>query len=109
MGDHQVRAIMSIVLEPGKKRPSSDYGFRLYAAVVDPGAAAGTEGRYGKYLLTPPLSGLDFTWSEFTRTKKMIFDFDEQDRGKTVWFIGRLENAKGKKSSWGALFWTIIP
>ncbi|GHT86649.1 hypothetical protein FACS1894137_12530 [Spirochaetia bacterium] len=72
-------------------------------------AKAGTEGRYGKYQAAAPLTGLDFTWSVFTQNSRVSFDFDETDRGKTVWFIARLESAHGGKGGWGPLFSTIIP
>jgi hypothetical protein len=38
----------------------------------------------------------------FTRKGTLDLDFDEQDRGKKGWFIGRLEIAKGGKGRFGA-------
>jgi hypothetical protein len=42
-------------------------------------------------------------------THRELFDFDKADRGKTVSFCIRLENAKGAAGPWGPLLSTIIP
>ncbi|GHU81417.1 hypothetical protein FACS189468_4000 [Spirochaetia bacterium] len=108
LGDHLLELRMEIVGDMIRDQEASDYGKRVYAAIED-SANAGAPSKYGKYLAAPPLSGEDFSWSFFTRRRGEIFDFNEQDRGKKVWFIVHLENAKGDKGPWGPLFWTIIP
>ena len=109
LGDHLLEALLEIIGDLVKDADASDYGYRVYVAVEDPAAAAGAVGKYGKYLPAAPQSGADFNWSFFTHRKRDVFDFDERDRGKKVWFIVHLENAKGERGTWGPLFWTVIP
>jgi hypothetical protein len=108
LDDHLLEVFLKINEVKGQDRPESDHGAKLFAAIVDP-AKAGTEGRYGKYLAAAPESGLDFSWSMFTQTSTVTFDFDVRDRGKTVWFIAHLGTASGKIGPWGPMFSTIIP
>ncbi|GHU82017.1 hypothetical protein FACS189468_5680 [Spirochaetia bacterium] len=108
LGDHLLELRMEIVGDMIRDQKASDYGKRVYVAIED-SVNAGTSSKYGKYLAAPPQSGEDFSWSFFTRRWGEIFDFNEQDRGKKVWFIAHLENAKGDKGPWGPLLWTIIP
>ncbi|GHV81282.1 hypothetical protein AGMMS49944_30730 [Spirochaetia bacterium] len=112
LADHLLRILMKLTSIRGQERPASNYGKMIFAGIEDPNAAAGAVSRYGKYLSGPPLSDVDFSWSVFTRKSTLDLDFDEKDRGKKVWFIARLEIAKGGvdgKDGLGPLFWTIIP
>jgi hypothetical protein len=109
LGDHLLEALVEIVGDLVKDTDASDYGYRVYVGVEDHNAVIGSAGKYGKYLQAAPQSGTDFNWSFFTHRKRDVFDFDEQDRGKKVWFIVHLENAKGDRGPWGPMFWTIIP
>jgi hypothetical protein len=105
-----IEVVMEIVGEMIKDAKASDYGFRISVGVEDPAAAtANTLGKYGRYLSGPPVNGLELGWSVFTRKKREVLEFDEQDRGKKVWFAIQLENAKGQAGPWGPLFWTVIP
>jgi hypothetical protein len=40
--------------------------------------------------------------------EKDLILFDFNDRGKTAWFAGQIEN-KGKKGPWGPLVLGLIP
>jgi hypothetical protein len=102
-----IEVVMEIVGELIQDGYASDYGFRLSVGVEDP--VTTTLGKYGRYLAGPPMNGLELGWSVFTRKKRAVLEFDEQDRGKKVWFVVRLENAKGQSGPWGPLFWTMIP
>jgi hypothetical protein len=98
-----IRAVPGI----GSDDPRSDYGTRIHFGVLDaPGAA-------GKFrIFSPPKSGDDLPHSIFTRKKKHLFDFSEEDRGKTVYFCLRYETPAGGeagKGPWGPLFHAIIP
>jgi hypothetical protein len=91
---------------------ASDYGMRVYVAVEDPAAAPGAKGKYGLYLHSAPKDGDAFHWSFFTHRHSEVFDFEETDRAKKVWFIARLERQKGGQEGqgpWGNLAWGIIP
>jgi hypothetical protein len=109
LGNHLLEALLEIIGDLIQDTDASDYGYRVYAAVEDPAAAPGAVGKYGRYLPAAPQSGADFNWSFFTHRKRDVFDFDEQDRAKKVWFIVQLENAKGERGPWGPMFWTVIP
>jgi hypothetical protein len=88
----------------------SDYGYRIYYGVLPPGGASvevatGTR----RELLRVPVSGEELPHSKFTRRKKELFDFAQEDSGKTVYFCIRYENSKGESGPWGPLFSSVIP
>jgi hypothetical protein len=58
---------------------------------------------------TLPASGKDLRESQFTRVKKLLYNFEPEDTGKTAYFAIRYENSKGKTGPWGPLFSAIIP
>jgi hypothetical protein len=55
------------------------------------------------------ISGEELPHSRFTRRKKELFDFPQEDRGKTIYFCVRYENAKGEPGPWGPIFSAVIP
>jgi hypothetical protein len=88
----------------------SDYGYRVYYGVLPPGGASvevatGTK----RELLKVPVSGEELPHSKFTRRKKELFDFAQEDSGKTVYFCIRYENSKGEPGPWGPIFSSVIP
>ncbi|GHT88963.1 hypothetical protein FACS1894137_17610 [Spirochaetia bacterium] len=109
LGNGLLQVIIEIIGSAVKDSAAADYGYRVYAGVVDSGADPEAAGKYGRYLPGPPLNGLALSWSTFTRRDREVFEFDAQDRGKTVWFCIVLENAKGDSGPWGPLLSTIIP
>jgi hypothetical protein len=86
-----------------------DYGYRVYWGVYPPGGAA-VDLAVGprRLLMTPPSVGDTLPHSTWTRRKRERLDFHE-DRGSTVYFCIRYENAKGQTGPWGPLFSAIIP
>ncbi len=88
---------------------ASDYGFRVYWGIMPQGGAS-VEAATGpkRELMKAPSGGEELPFSRFTRRKREVFDFVESDRGKTVSFCIRLENAKGQAGPWGTVFSMII-
>ncbi|MDR1142468.1 MAG: hypothetical protein LBL62_12310, partial [Planctomycetaceae bacterium] len=106
LGEH----LLAVHMEPANTTTvdphRSDYGFRVYWGILSPPGTV----HVGKQELTSvPVSGDELPHSRFTRRKKEIFDFPQEDRGKTVYFCIRYENAKGEPGPWGPIFSAIIP
>jgi hypothetical protein len=109
-GDHLLELVLEIVGDLLKDTKVADYGFRIYWGIMPPGGAAGEAATGPKReLVRVPVGGVDLPFSRFTRRHRELFDFDEADRGKIVYFCIRLENAKGAAGPWGPLLSTIIP
>jgi hypothetical protein len=88
----------------------ADYGYRVYWGVLPPGGASVDAATGSKReLMKVPVAGEDLPHSRFTRRKKELFDFAQEDSGKTVYFCVRYENAKGQPGPWGPMFNSIIP
>ena len=88
----------------------ADYGYRIYWGILPPGGAAVEAATGGKReLMKAPASGDELPHSKFTRRKKELFDFAQEDSGKTVYFCIRYENAKGESGPWGPIFSSVIP
>jgi hypothetical protein len=49
------------------------------------------------------------TNSGFDTRSPFVLDFEENQRGKTVWFAARWETNSGLKGPWGAMFNAVIP
>jgi hypothetical protein len=58
---------------------------------------------------TPPEVTDDLIHSEFSTRSPHTFIFDENQRGKTVWFRLRWENNRAMKGPWSELYSAIIP
>jgi hypothetical protein len=88
----------------------SAYGCRIHYGIMPPGGAtveAATRAK--RELMQPPITGEELPHSRFTRRKKERFDFSAEERGKTIYFCLRYENAKGEPGPWGPIFSAIIP
>ncbi|GHV55355.1 hypothetical protein AGMMS49579_17990 [Spirochaetia bacterium] len=110
LGDHLIELVIEIVGDVVTDNKASDYGFSVYWGIM-PAGGASVEAATGRKreLLQAPVGGEDLPFSRFTRKKKEVFDFDSADRGKTVYFCLRLENAKGQVGPWGPILDTVIP
>jgi hypothetical protein len=110
LGEHLMELKFDIVGTFETDSQASDYGFRVYWGIMPVGGAsvAAATGQK-RELMTVPSSGADLPFSRFTRKKREVFDFDATDRGKTVYFCLRLENAKGQAGPWGPLLNWMIP
>jgi hypothetical protein len=60
-------------------------------------------------LETPPVNVKDLTTSSFDTRSPLTLEFEEEQRGKTVWFCLRWENTKGEKGPWSEIGSAIIP
>ncbi|MDR2040848.1 MAG: hypothetical protein LBP98_00830, partial [Tannerella sp.] len=56
-----------------------------------------------------PVTTADLVNSEFGTRASHTFIFEENQRGKTVWFRLRWENNRGQKGPWSELYSAIIP
>lgn len=57
----------------------------------------------------PPTSIDELIHSSFDTHTPFILDFDENQRGKTVYFCLRWENTRGEKGPWSEIISAIIP
>jgi hypothetical protein len=88
----------------------ADYGYRVYWGVLPSGGATVEEATGPKReLMKAPASGKELPHSRFTRRKKELFDFDQEDSGKTAYFCVQYENSKGDQGPWGPIFSSVIP
>jgi hypothetical protein len=67
----------------------------------------GAEIKWG-ILDTPPVNVKDLTASGFDTRSPFSLEFEEDQRGKTLWFCVRWENTKGEKGPWGEIGSAII-
>jgi hypothetical protein len=58
---------------------------------------------------TPPTSLKDLINSSFDTRSPFVLDFDESDRGKTVYFCLCWENTRGEKGPWSEILSAVIP
>jgi hypothetical protein len=91
--------IMRIILHyrdsmsAGRAKPYGIHGVEIWWAILD----------------VPPVTTADLIHSEFSTRSSHTFIFDENQRGKTVWFRLRWENNRGQKGPWSELYSAIIP
>jgi hypothetical protein len=109
-GVHLLRLHLRAVAAGDPDPHNADYGFRVYWGVMPPGgatveAATGTK----RELMKAPVSGKELPHSRFTRRKKELIDFAQEDSGKTAYFCIQFENGKGDQGPWGPLFSAVIP
>jgi hypothetical protein len=57
----------------------------------------------------PPVTTEDLIHSDFSTRSPRTFVFDENQRGKTVWYRLRWENRRGRKGPWSELYSAVIP
>jgi len=58
---------------------------------------------------TPPVTVNELTVSNFDTRSPFTLEFENNQRGKTVWFCLRWENTKGEKGPWSEISSAIIP
>jgi hypothetical protein len=58
---------------------------------------------------TPPIHIKDLLHSAFTTRNPLELSFDEDERGKRVYFTVRWESGTGKKGLWSEIFSAMIP
>ncbi|MDR2361317.1 MAG: hypothetical protein LBD91_01145 [Prevotellaceae bacterium] len=51
----------------------------------------------------------NLTHSVFDTHTPLVIEFDEEDRGNTLWYTARWENTRGEKGPWGEIVSVIIP
>jgi hypothetical protein len=106
----------------------SDYGIRVYYALVNPGAISGslsggqtpsnsasaelhaTRLTAEVYILSaPPQTPADLPNSFFTRRYNDLLELPPEASGKTCYLASRFENSKGQSGPWGTMIQAIIP
>jgi hypothetical protein len=60
-------------------------------------------------LEAPPQSVKELTNSAFDTNSPLTLEFDDTERGKTVYFCLRWENTRGQKGPWGEILSALIP
>ncbi|MDR3198778.1 MAG: hypothetical protein LBU34_13000 [Planctomycetaceae bacterium] len=109
-GAHQIMLHLHAVATAVPNPHRSDYGFRIYYGIYPPGGASGEAATGAKReLVKVPVSGEELPHSKFTRRKRELLDFPQEDSGKTIYFCIRYENAKGEPGPWGPIVSTVIP
>jgi hypothetical protein len=73
-----------------------------------PAGVHGCEIRWG-ILPEPPTVTGDLRYSEFSTRTPYTLAFEENQRGKTVYFRLRWESARGQKGPWGEIVSAIVP
>jgi hypothetical protein len=63
----------------------------------------------GGHFLDMELLKAPVSHSRFTCCQSFIFDSEQSDSGKTVYFCIRFENAKGEPGPWGPMLSAVIP
>jgi hypothetical protein len=108
-GEHLICLHLRAVRTASPNPYRNNYVFRIYWGILPFGGAT-TENAVGvkRELVHVPVSGEELTHSRLTRRRKELFDFPQEDRGKTVYFCIRFENAKGESGPWGPIFSAII-
>jgi hypothetical protein len=109
-GAHQLKLHLHLVPGSPPDPRHSDYGYRIYYGLLPPGGAS-VEAATGpkRELLKAAVTGDELPHSRFTRRPSEMFDFAQQDSGKTAYFSVRFENAKGEPGPWGPVFHAVIP
>jgi hypothetical protein len=77
-------------------------------AGAKPAGQSGAEIRWA-ILDKPPVSVEDMIHSSFDTHSPFTLSFDENQRGKTVYFCLRWENTRGEKGPWSEIVSAIIP
>lgn len=107
------KGLIKLYLGPvaGTDKPAGSHWFyTIYEGIMPHGGATLEEAAGPKhYLMRPPLSGDELLFLNRTRRGSEMREFPAEEAGKTAYYCGRYENAKGEKGPWGPLVSTIIP
>jgi hypothetical protein len=76
-----------------KAKPVGQHGAEIRWAILD----------------TPPADIKDLAHSSFDTRTPFTLEFEEHERGKTVWFCLCWENTRGEKGPWSEIVSAIIP
>jgi hypothetical protein len=76
-----------------KAKPRGQHGAEIRWAILD----------------VPPASVNDLNHSAFDTHSPFTLEFDEPERGKTVYFCMRWENTRGEKGPWSEILSAIVP
>jgi hypothetical protein len=69
----------------------------------------GVEVAWGVFDLPQTVHLRDLTHSTFATHSPALFEFEDEQRGKTVYFALRWENTRGEKGPWSEIVSAIIP
>jgi hypothetical protein len=79
--------------ETSKAKPKGQHGLELSWIIAD----------------EKPVHVDALTRSAFDTHSPLTIEFDEADRGKTLWYAARWENTRGEKGPWSEILRAIIP
>jgi hypothetical protein len=92
-----IRHLILHFYDQGKKKskakPPGQHGVEIDWAILD----------------APPAAIKDLVNSAFDTHTPFTLEFDENERGKTVYFCLRWENTRGQKGPWSEIMSAIIP
>ncbi|MDR0814878.1 MAG: hypothetical protein LBN37_03900 [Bacteroidales bacterium] len=83
-----------------KAKPAGVHGAEIRWAIID-APAAGVE--------TPKLGVSTLVNSSFDTNSPLTLEFDEPERGKSVYLCLRWENTRGEKGPWSDIMMAIVP
>jgi hypothetical protein len=89
--EHTVRAANQLTGKDTK--PADAYGVRYVSDIRD----------------TPPLNADDLRHSVFSRKTTRVYEYSEENRGKTAYYASCYENSKGDTGPWSDIVSAIIP
>lgn len=92
-GPRQVRVEWHDSTSVSRAKPAGVHGCEIRHSILD----------------APPATNDDLLRSDFATRNTRTFDFDESQRGKTVYFILRWESTRGEKGPWSEIVNAIIP
>ncbi|MDR2472433.1 MAG: hypothetical protein LBD53_02555 [Tannerella sp.] len=92
-GPRQIRVDWHDSLSASKAKPKGVHGCEIRHSILD----------------TPPTTNDDLLRSDFATRNYHTFNFDESQRGKSVYFCLRWETNKGDKGPWSEFIKAIIP
>ncbi|EIP99713.1 hypothetical protein OpiT1DRAFT_04241 [Opitutaceae bacterium TAV1] len=78
---------------PGGAKPFRVHGAEVIYSILD----------------APPASLAQLVRTAFDTRSPLTLDFEESERGKTVYFCLRWENTRGEKGPWSPIYSAIIP
>ncbi|MDR2471991.1 MAG: DUF4744 domain-containing protein [Tannerella sp.] len=92
-GPRQIRVDWHDSLSASKAKPTGVHGCEIRHSILD----------------TPPTTNDDLLRSDFATRTPHTFNFNEQQRGKSIYFCLRWETNKGDKGPWSEILKAIIP
>jgi hypothetical protein len=106
-----LRSCKNQPLEKGFFLKANPYGFFEKGESLFKKVLLSERNTWGKREIreTTPTNAEDLRHSVFRRKTSEVFNYDEQDCGKRVFYAACYENAKGEAGPWSDIIEAIIP